>query len=122
MAERASFASQVASMDAQLKAMRSLVKQLEQARDATAIQHEKERSMLETQVLRLVQAVRKCREQLIKRRDQVGRLRAKFSQFRDRMLEYRDPLAMRGFNPGSLFFFGEQQCRGLRQLWHYPQE
>eukprot|EP00946_MAST-07B_sp_MAST-7B-sp1_P004171 g4171.t1 len=59
MAERASFASQVASMDAQLKAMRSLVKQLEQARDATAIQHGKERSMLETQVLRLVEAVRK---------------------------------------------------------------
>ena len=102
MAERASFSSQVASMDAQLKAMHDLVKQLERARDAASTQHENERKLLEKQVVRLVQGVRKCKAQLMKRRDQVARLKSNFIKFRDSMTRQGGARAAHIYNHSSL--------------------
>jgi hypothetical protein len=122
MAERASFASQVASMDAQLRAMHDLVKQLERARDAMSTQHEKERTLLERQVIRLVQGVRKCREQLVKRRDQVNRLKVNFEKFRENMLRQGGARATHGYDHASfLFLAGGGGVLGGGGMVHHQQ-
>ena len=115
LAERASFASQIASMDAQLKAMQSLVKQLERARDATANQHKKERSLLENQIVRLVQGVQKCREQLIKRRDQVKRLKLTFSKLCDHMVRQSGGAGVNRNSNGNLLLLRNQFAPSVLQ-------